>query len=223
MRKKLLCLANSTKYDGRCVAGVDIETGEWVRPVSDREHGELRANHWCTDRAYEPRPLDMVSVPLREPTPEPHHPENWSLAEGDWRRLERGLTGQSTRVLKKTLHTGPDLFGDCKSSIDYDTVTTSPVESSLELIRPETTALYRHNYDESPRVEFQLSGETYEMALTDPNWDERVVKTRYPASHYLDDGQTVLLTISLGEEYERTNACHKIAAALIPVSEETFS
>lgn len=39
-----MCLANSRKLSGRCVAGrglVDDEPGDWIRPVSDREHQEV--------------------------------------------------------------------------------------------------------------------------------------------------------------------------------------
>lgn len=219
MTRELLCLANSEKYNERCVAGVDIETGEWIRPVSDREHGELRTNHWYTERAYEPRPLDIISVPLGEPVPEPHHPENWSLAEEKWKLRERGLTEQSTELLVDTLHSGPELFGDCRNLIDYDAITASPVESSLELVNPERVELYRRDSNNKQRVEFELSGTVYDLALTDPEWKDDILRSRYPASQYLDDGQTALLTISLGEEYEQTNACHKLVAAFIPVSE----
>lgn len=32
---RMICLANSRKIGGRCVAGIDVNTGEWVRPVRD--------------------------------------------------------------------------------------------------------------------------------------------------------------------------------------------
>jgi hypothetical protein len=30
---RILCLANSIREGGRCVAGIDYATGRWVRPV----------------------------------------------------------------------------------------------------------------------------------------------------------------------------------------------
>ena len=30
---RLICLANSKRPDGRCIGGIDYDTGEWIRPV----------------------------------------------------------------------------------------------------------------------------------------------------------------------------------------------
>lgn len=42
--KRIVCLANSRKLAGRCIAGREWSTagaGDWVRPVSKREHGDV--------------------------------------------------------------------------------------------------------------------------------------------------------------------------------------
>ena len=42
--KRMVCLANSRKLNGRCVAGIELVGDRrigWIRPVSDREHGEV--------------------------------------------------------------------------------------------------------------------------------------------------------------------------------------
>ncbi len=42
--KRIVCLANSRKLQGRCIAGrewINQEAGLWVRPVSNREHQEV--------------------------------------------------------------------------------------------------------------------------------------------------------------------------------------
>ena len=38
---RLLVLANSKKFNGRCIAGIDLDSGKWIRPVSNTEHGEF--------------------------------------------------------------------------------------------------------------------------------------------------------------------------------------
>ena len=38
----LICLANSSKLGSRCLAGLRVDGGGWVRPVSNQEYGELR-------------------------------------------------------------------------------------------------------------------------------------------------------------------------------------
>jgi hypothetical protein len=42
--KRILCLANSRKLSGRCLAGKEFggnDIGTWIRPVGAREHGEV--------------------------------------------------------------------------------------------------------------------------------------------------------------------------------------
>ena len=34
--RKLIILAESAKYNNFCVAGIDIDTGEWIRPISEK-------------------------------------------------------------------------------------------------------------------------------------------------------------------------------------------
>ena len=38
--KRIICLANSWKIQERCIAGIDIDTGKWVRPVCDSLYPE---------------------------------------------------------------------------------------------------------------------------------------------------------------------------------------
>jgi hypothetical protein len=38
--KRIVCLANSEKLQERCIAGIDLDTGKWVRPVCDSLYPE---------------------------------------------------------------------------------------------------------------------------------------------------------------------------------------
>jgi len=52
--KRMVCLANSRKLNGRCVAGRELVAGQptgWLRPVSEREHEEVSEY----ERQYEAR------------------------------------------------------------------------------------------------------------------------------------------------------------------------
>ena len=63
MTKEVAILTKSSKHGGFCVAGVDLDTGEWVRLVSDdvQSHGALSRR----DITYEDRSIcTPLDVPL---------------------------------------------------------------------------------------------------------------------------------------------------------------
>jgi len=70
-KKKIVCLANSRKYNGRCIAGKEMvsgQYGEWIRPVSDRKEGEISKKE---ERVFadgsDPQILDIISIALLKP------------------------------------------------------------------------------------------------------------------------------------------------------------
>ena len=64
----VVCLANSRKHGGRCVAGKVIgEPGGpyWIRPVSARPDGSLSLGEIRLPDGTLPQPLDIIQVPVR--------------------------------------------------------------------------------------------------------------------------------------------------------------
>ena len=70
--KNIVCLANSYKRGGRCIAGKEILDGgfgAWIRPASDRPNQELSRPECSLWGFRRPELLDIVSVPLLKPVP----------------------------------------------------------------------------------------------------------------------------------------------------------
>lgn len=64
--KRIICLANSKKEGERCIAGIDIDTGKWVRPVCDDQYpqdGRVPENIRLVD-GREPELLDVLEMSL---------------------------------------------------------------------------------------------------------------------------------------------------------------
>jgi|SRR5579864_738155 len=77
--KTIVCVANSRKFTGRCVAGREWDgrsAGAWCRPVSGRDRGELTAERWYARTWRDPRLLDLIEVALMNPYPSGSQTEN---------------------------------------------------------------------------------------------------------------------------------------------------
>jgi hypothetical protein len=66
--KRIVCLANSWKLEERCVAGIDLDTEKWIRPVCDSvypENGKVPKSARLIE-GREPELLDILEIPLAE-------------------------------------------------------------------------------------------------------------------------------------------------------------
>lgn len=91
--KRILCLANSKKHSGRCVAGREVMAGgagPWIRPVSARPGEEVSENERQYQDGADPRLLDVIDVPLIRAAPHACQTENWLLDPGYyWTRVRQ--------------------------------------------------------------------------------------------------------------------------------------
>lgn len=82
MKTSFICLANSYKEGGRCVAGIECHNGiplwneydkpRWIRPVSsDTPHGEIDSRF-----SYKLKLLDIVEMDVINSVPQGHQVEN---------------------------------------------------------------------------------------------------------------------------------------------------
>lgn len=218
--KEIICLANSIKkYPCRCVAGIDIETGQWIRPVSERGSGELSEQHYTTEQGHEPTPLDVLRVYLEEPAPTPTQPENWALTDRDWQLILEEPHPKHYQMLASALESGPEIFGNVKRAVSSG----AEVDGSLALVEPESATIQRkprHDKKDQPRLQFKLEGAEYNLPITGPRVKQKVFNAVEQAgssqlAEHVDTGHAPLITISLGEEFEGKH--WKLVAAICQV------
>lgn len=219
--KRIVCLANSRKLLGRCLAGCEMGQGRrstWIRPVSDREHEEVSEYERQYEDGSDPVVMDMIDVPLMEPRPKGYQQENW-LIDPDAYWVKVGTVSwndlKAYAVTDEPLWiNGYHTFHGVNDVIPVDVAAT--VQSSLKLIHVDGVALHVFKPGEAfgnskRRVQgqFTFAGNTYALWVTDPNI-EREYLAREDGSYGLGESY---LTISLGEPYN--GKCYKLVAAVI--------
>ena len=79
MKKTIVIMTKSSKITGFCVAGIDIQTGEWIRLVSDDEIGEgaVALKDMIYQDGTEMQILDVVTIECLDHVPTDAQCENY--------------------------------------------------------------------------------------------------------------------------------------------------
>ncbi len=223
--KTIVCLANSRKLTGRCVAGKEWDGqnfGAWCRPVSARDRGELTAERWYRKTWCDPQLLDLIEVGLLSPRPSGCKKEN-HLVEPSvrWRFAGRVTSRQLLGAVDPPA--GP-LWVNGDSTVDghNDKVPAAVAEReqySLVLAQPEqlritvaTEGADRGNPRRRVRGHFSLVGSDYVLAITDPIVEKQILSN---PDGFHAELQNPILCISLSEKFETQNACYKLIAGVM--------
>lgn len=223
---EILCLANSRKHQGRCVAGIRLDGEGWLRPAGWNAEGTLYSNDYFLADGTETGVLDVLRIGCVRPRPEVHHPENWLIKREPWTLLARPASEEIAPLLQHHLTPGQDLFGDTSDCILYRTLRETPISASLALVLPDEIrwGVHAKPYGSRQfRVLFSLGSASYDLPLTDQNWEPRL-NLLPPGMHHrlragLQPEEVILLTISLSEPFQKNiqaeKVCHKLVAAVI--------
>jgi hypothetical protein len=215
---RFLCLAVGRRDGGNCIAGIDLDSGKWIRPVHARTHGAL-ADHEIIvfdTKAQEQRillPLDVMRIRLDKFAGNNVQPENWELEPAShddayivlWHFDEPQDADMLAPYLDRNgplLHTHSDRFSFEGPLLERK------LSHSLSIIRPQQLhwiVAPNPSYPNRMRVqaEFRFDDNPYCLVLTDPIWEARCRRSgpgRH--SHSVVAGDTnaqVFLTVSLAE------------------------
>ena len=202
----LVCLANSRKLGGRCVAGLrmhgkQVKVGDWVRPVSRSEHGEVPVP--CYKDGREMKLGDVVAFHEGQSIRHlpGYQPENVSFS-GSWRREGRVTWAALCRLAESQEEPWPAGVSSSMGRNDRFLIEQAPrVRRSLTLQRVDDLELtvlqnpYSSAWD--VRGEFSIGGTTLRLKVTDPVAESRLRSTQLSES--IGDA---LVCLSLGEPYQ---------------------
>lgn len=187
--KTLLILANSFKHRERCIAGRELVStggkytfGPWVRPVSNRGHGELDYLEISRSDGSQIKVLDFAIVGLQKHAADALQPENW-LIEGQrpWRRPNIYYKPPPLTALEEHPENLWLETVERTDQISHERLLKAPPGFSICVIRPEKLELscwteYRREEErhvKKYRAKFAYHGVNYCFSLTDPMATEK--------------------------------------------------
>ncbi len=216
---EIVCLANSRKISGRCIAGKIIAANKWIRPVSNRESEEISEEEQRYKNGEMPKLLDIISIPVKNLKPTRHQKENYLIDD----RYYWEKTGQYAERLESLLDSPEDLWGTGCSS--YQGINDRMSEEicaeyseSLYLVKPQSLSIIVHvegeefdNAKRKVRAQFKYNDTIYIFPVTDP-----VVESKYLSGNngsFTLPIENTYLCVSVGLPYNEY--CYKFLASLI--------
>lgn len=212
--KRFVCLANSFKEGGRCLAGIELDSEnnpvfengrpKWLRPVSSLGHGAID-----TDYVSQLKILDVVEFDMGEFISRgTYQCENVSYLNPIFNTVGTFDIAQLRNLCDNRFQ----IFGNKGKAIIEDKI--GLLNHSLLLINPSEFEVYEKVYSDSQypqqRLMIKYNGYQYDLPITDP-----VFLRKYQADPaIMDDIRNIYVSLSVGVLHE--GWYNKLVAGIIP-------
>jgi len=203
---KMVVLTKSSKFKNNCVAGIDVNTGKWIRLVSDDEntHGALTDNDISYQSGGKCKILDIIIVQCIQDVPTIAQPEN-ILIDTDVYIEREGSTAIENVIALHPAENHNRIFGNRYNYIKESYL--EDVDYSLTLIDSKNLNFTLQENDSGNlklKVDFDYNGIRYEnFSVTDPEYYDTKQGTTI---------ETAYMVISIGTPYK--DNCYKFVAKI---------
>lgn len=188
---EIICLANSYKYRGRCIAGIDRNSGQWVRPISGLEYGQipLDANYV---KVNDISILDILDIPVDIEKKPGHEIENIGYKHLPWQIIGRVEVVDLLRYCEDRL-----LYSSYGKAIPYEYLKSQAPVRTLQLIEVKFFSCYK---DTRGKWKGIIADEQYDLvdfdfSITDPVFIDKLDRNKSLSPH-------CLLCLSLGQPWQ---------------------
>jgi len=217
--KQIICLANSRKLKGRCIAGIEISDAQdsiWIRPVTESPTGEIPEIECAYSLGHPISVLDVLKVRLAGSRAKGYQQENWLIDQVQpWTYIGRAEPAD----LEKVISSQPTLWTNGLSSKGgvndrIDEAAMGGINNSLQLVKVnqlylEVKAPYGGAGAPDLRASFTYRQNHYNLKVTDPRYETNY-RSKSIGTYAL---RSAYLTISLAEPYK--GYVYKLVAAII--------
>jgi hypothetical protein len=205
--KTILCLANSRRPGGRCVAGKELSGGKigaWMRPINGQNGNAVSELDLQLENGTVADVLDVLTIPMVQPSPQGHQTENHLIApdyywtkqfRANWQHVVEAtdsVTGTLWSTGDSTYHGQNDKVSEALAA---------GFGHSLMLIEPATLTLivgpasqYGGGSRRRVRAAFTFDKTYYNVVVTDPS-----IEAKYFAGsdgHFKIEGSRLCISLS---------------------------
>lgn len=217
MEKDIIILTNSFKHTGcRCVAGIDVETGQWIRLYSSNlaKEGAIPVEQLYYEDGSMMCLYDVIRVDLTVACPTLVQPENWHYDESKkWKLIRKSNVNEVIHL--HGFDSPKTIFKNTDNKLLGNTIFNS--EPSLLLIKLVSPEIFIKTFD-SKKIQlcFTYNGNEYQyFKITDIE-----INNKYSNS---SDGSFRLngiipVVFSLTDKYEKTGKYYKVVARILELS-----
>jgi hypothetical protein len=211
MKTQFVCLANSYKEGGRCVAGIVLENGrpvmqngkpKWIRPVCETAHGEVPTNLVSHINL-----LDIVEIDVTSNVPDSYQSENVLFDTNAIKVVGKFSLSNLSNLCDNSQTT---LFGNRGGAVTPENAQL--LSNSLRMIKVTNFNVVEKIYADNPnpklRLSFAFSGNTYEIPITDPAFLDAYRANK----NLLSNSSNVFVVMSLGVLHQNWHS--KLVAAI---------
>lgn len=219
---RIVVLANSWKHRDWCLAGIDLDTGKWVRPVTHLDDGRIPKTSMKLG-GYFPALLDVLEIPLDSTGPDfGFESENRIILPGRWYQRGKMMPKDIEKYAKRPYY----VLHNHKKYVTPRDLQQKPFAKrvTLQLIRVDSFTVRdaRRKSTDKPSWKGTIlsGGRELELGITDPVYFKRLNSGHKPSSF-------CFLTMSLGMPYKPPDwdeddepACWKLISGVIELQKQ---
>lgn len=198
MTTKFICLANSYKEGGRCIAGVEIENNnpvlvngrlKWIRPICNTEHGEVPTNI-----ASHIQILNIVKIQtIDRPIDINYQSENIYFNENNIQVIDNF----SKDRLDELCDNRNFVFGNKGKAVSSEFIVK--LNYSLMFVKTDNFSFASRTYENTPdrtqiRMNFLYNNNKYDLPVTDPIF----LRQYEDDPDFINEFNTAFVGLSLG-------------------------
>lgn len=200
---RVIVLTKSDKNGGFCVAGIDVETGNFVRLVSNNSF-----SHYAIPQHYMQNidVLDVIDVSVNRCVPSFCQQENVEVRLEQWQKICSISTDDLKQLVNNDL---PFIFvDDCFYLEETD---AQKLSYSLMMVQVSNLSITRNQYNKT-KARFYYNGTWYSnMSITDPQF--------YNFEGFIGNAILVISIPDVGHtsEYYSESRCYKFVSKIFAI------